>query len=306
MRELNKMTRTLEELTDSTSAAGWIVTDVFADLVLEAAVCYGQLAGKVTAMEMDLAAGNGDLVQVRYAAARTAKTATKCSCWSATSSTLENYDIHVARIGDYDLLCNFTTWEAGPALRDSLMTEMAKGIAAYQDAQAWAALVGIGVPGIFATTSVACTSTATETSCCGSSYGKSLYNSIVSVAQEMRGLCRNPDTLILHPNVAKTFYYKDYLYAMGAEVKYDGNGHLTYLHGLKVIETGNATDCVVTSGATMAIVIDSARALGEVWGKRPTFEEQRVPECDQTKVVLNAYWGIDSLDVLAIAHVRNV
>jgi len=303
------MTKTLMELTGDTAAANWIPTEGWADLILEATVCYGQLSGVITAVDFDQAAGNGSTVRVRSFPARTAQGPFTggCECLSATSSTLAKYDITIKQYGDYDQMCDFSLWKAKGPVKEGILNEMAKGFASVRDTAIWTAITNF-TPSYASSTVTQCAdvqaNSGESATCCAKSYRKSLYNSVVSVTQELRSNCKNPDTIIGDPSVFKYFYEMDYvdLPSFGAQFV---NGRLTVLNGLKVIETGVATNCNDTSGSTMLVILDSSRAVGEAWGKRPTFYESFVPECNYYKEVLWAYWGAAALDTTAIGHVVN-
>lgn len=298
------MTRTLEELTGAAAVSGWTPDAAFADMIIGASFCGSKLSGVITAIDYDLAAGNGDVVKVRYSPARTAQGPMgSCGCLSAVSSTLSAYSITIKTYGDYDKLCGFSLYEAGPKTRDEILRTMAEALATKRDADIWTAIHSFK-PTYWAQTNVACNSTATEADCCAYKYAKSLYNSVVSLIGTLQGACKNPDTLVLSPTVAKWFSFKDYTQAPEWNTTFN-NGMIATLAGLNVVITGNADACNGTSGATMAVVLDSSRAVGEAWGKRPTFSEQYDNYCDYYKEVIWMYWGTAAFDTTAIGHVIN-
>ena len=298
----------LTELTSDASVAPWVPTQAWADLILEASVCYGQLSGVITAVDYDLAAGNGNVVIVRSFPARTAQGGTGwhsgCTCLSAVSSSLATYGITICQYGDYDKMCGWSLWKAKGPVKEGILNEMAKGLASARDLRLWTALAGAAAQHNH--TAVTCVSRATDTCC---NYRYNLFNSIVSMKAIMEDACYNPDTVILNPTVAAWFYTGDNGGEMrnliGGHLKFDSNDNLISIAGLKVIETGLAATCASTASAVMAIVIDSSRAVGEAWGKRPTFSETYVPECDYYKEVVWMWWGANTLDVAAIGHIRN-
>jgi len=305
--------RSFEELSDDTTHGDWIPDDVYADWIMEASVCYGFLSGEVTAMSYDMQAGNGQSIQVPYVPARTAQRGTSlnkdCGCLSAASSTVGTYPITVYKGGDYDLLCDFAMWQAKPSFRAAQMKEMAKGLAKFRDDEILDALYAVptqrqdvGSHGTYVTLAKKCSVYGSRGSNCCATIGN-LYDSIVSVAAELRGLAKEPDTVIMSPTVAAKLYMRDYMYPPAMLINYE-NGRLTSVAGLRVIETCGATSCMA-SAVTMAIVLDSKRAIGEAWGKRPTFETDRVPECDQTKLVVWEYWGTAVMDQNAVGHIIN-
>jgi len=295
--------KTLTELTDTTALATWIPTEQFADLILDGVVCYGHLAGKVTALEYDLQAGQGDTVNIRAIAARTAQSITDaCGCLTATSSTFSEYTIDVGKLGDYDLMCGISIWQAKGNVKSAVLYEMSKGLAHAQDAALWTAMTN-GAWSYTALTTVSCNSTSTTSAfCCAFAFN--LFNSIVSIKQQMKGACYEPDTVVLSPTVAKWLYYKDYTYPMGGMVKFNDKGDLIEIDGLNVIETGSATACS-GSKVTLAVILDSRRALGEVYGKRPAFSEFYENNCDRYREVVWMYWGCGRLDPAAKGRVMN-
>jgi hypothetical protein len=300
------MTKTLTELTNIASSAGWIPTEQFADLILEAAVCYGQLSGVVTAVDYDLSAGQGDTVNVRYVPARTAQKIADCGCAAAASTTLAAYTIDIDKVMDVDKICGMGLFEAGDKVKGSIINEMAKGLAAYRDQYVWYAIrTFIPAAGQYAVTGVGALSTATMSAyCCGYKYD--LYNSIVSLKQYMRGKCYNPDYVIMHPTVARWFYIKDWQQSSAGLVKFSEDGSkILSVAGLKVIESGQATAANSTAKATMAVIIDSSRAVGEAWGKRPMFTEAYDVLCDTYTEAVVMYWGYAKMDAGAIGHIVN-
>jgi hypothetical protein len=145
-----------------------------------------------------------------------------------------------------------------------------------------------------------------------------LYNSIVSVIQDLRADAYNPDYVIMNPNVSKRMYFKDGSGYFNTPLVTFADGHLIDIAGVKVIESCVANDCVGTGGkeastdtwvskpaGIMAVIIDSSRAIGEVWGKKPTFSQFYDAKCDGTELVLWQYWGTSAMDLGAIGYVAN-
>jgi len=299
------MTDTLMELTGDASLAAWIPADYYASLIMEASVCHSQLSG-IFPMNFDAAQGTGGIVQVRYAPARTAQGpySSGCGCLSRTSMTMGTYSINIYAYGDADTLCDYSLWKADGPTKDVVFNEMSKALAKKRDETIWSALTAFK-PTYYSKLSVACGSQwqKESTYCCA--FKVNLYNAVVSAKQNLKKVCKNPDYVILNPDVAKYFYLKDYALAPGNLVTFDTNGNLLTVAGLKVIESGNATACNSTSGATMAVVIDSSRAVGEAWGMKPKLEEERIPYCDYTIASIWMYWGAAAMDTDAIVHIIN-
>ena len=297
--------KSLEELTYSSQTASWIAEDVYSDWIMDAVVCYGDLAGKVTAMEYNMTAGCGDRIQVRYINARShsCATADPCECLSATSSTFGTYPVPVFAWGDYDQLCNFTEWETCGPLRAKIMNEMAKRLAKCRDDKIWSELTTNISPNTDIETDDTCSTAAMGSSCC--TYSFNLYNCIIEARQHLLSDGYDPDYVIMDPTVAAYLYYAQNHYPAEMNLKWTNDGHIKYIGELQVIETCTATTCNNTSGSVQAVVIDSSRAVGEAWGKRPTFNEFYDGKCDRTEITIWQYWGASDLDCNAIVWISN-
>lgn len=288
--------KSLIQLTDDTDMAGWIPTEAWADLILESSICETVLSGKITAVDSDIAAGNGHTVRVRTFPARTAQGpfTQACSCLSQCSSPLQYADVTIAQYGDYDHLCDFALWQAKGPVKEGILNEMAKGLGLARDTRLIRAM-GATAAGVLHTyraeTAVSWTSTATITGgCCDFRFN--LYNSIVSVMSRMRGVCLKPDTIVISPELASWFYIGDRGGDHGLHVGFDAQDRLLTVAGLNVIETGTmAAPGTTGSKPTYCFIIDSSRALAEAWGKRPTFSEQYNLQCNYWEEVVWMYWG---------------
>lgn len=325
--------RSLEELTDSDAGDGGvghlIPDDVYANMILEGVVCYGQLSGVVTAIEYDFTAGGGNTIQVPYVSPRTHSCASdrvECACLSDTSTTFGTYPIKVTNWGDYDLVCGFSLWEAGDPskmpIMSSILKEMSKRMAKCRDEEIWSALTDdIASTGVthfkFSSTSCGDGQILTGTaSCCTWSY--ELYNSIISVVADLRDDAYEPDFVVMSPSVAKALYMKDNSGFFNTPLVRFNNDRLVEIAGLKVIECCNAHACSTDGGKAasadtevtdadgiMAVVLDSKRSIGEAWGKKPKFSMFYDAKCDRTEVVCWQYWGTSAMDPASIGWIAN-
>jgi hypothetical protein len=304
------MMEQLAKLTSSTEVASWKPADSYANKILDASVCYGQLSGVITAIDYDLKACQGDTIQIRYVPARTAQgPKTACQCLSATSSTPGTYSVTVQQYGDYDDMCRFSfDVEACGDLKGKIMNEMAKGLAKKRDQVLWAEITTGFTPTWTSTLGHAWTAGVTTDGCCFNVVD--VYNKIIYLQKQMQGGALSPDYVIMHPTVAAHFYYKDngsmpQPSANMPLVKFDGKGQLISIAGMRVVECCNATSGTDVSGTTLAVVLDSSRAVGEGWGMRPTYSERYINECNYDKVVIWMYWGASEMDTNAIGHLLN-
>jgi len=299
----------LAELTDSTSIAAWEPADAYAAMILEASVCYGQLSGVVTAIDHNLRSCEGDTIQIRYVPARTAQgPIDPCDCLTATSSTLGTYPITVYQYGDADVVCRFSAdVEACGDVRGALANEMAKGLAKKRDQVIWTELTAV-TPGYTSTLAHAWDASVVTDGCCFDVVD--LYNKIVYLYKQMQGGALNPDYVILNPTVAAHLYYKDngtvpYVNIIMPLLKFDNGGQCVGIGPLRVIESCVATTGTDASGTTLAVVIDSSRAVGEAWGMKPEYTEDYNNLCNKDTITYWMYWGASDMDTNAIGHILN-
>jgi len=308
------MSRTFAELTTDTNVAAWIPTEDFVDLVLEGIVCYGALSGNgVCALDYDMGAGKGDTVNVRTVTARTHTCAntTAGNCLSVTSNTFSEHTIDVNQQGDYDKIASFTEWKTKGNLLKQVANEMSKRLANCRDATMWTNLCGAAANTTINTTSAWAASRATD-SCCNFTFD--IYNAIIDAKQHLSGDCYSPDTILIHPYVAAYLYYKENgnippVGDIAPLVRYsaDGSG-LESIAGMRVVEVGVAVADDSSPSSTndeLAFVIDSSRAMGEVWGKRPDFNQFYDGKCNAIELTLWTYWGTSILDANAIVAIES-
>jgi len=314
------MSKSFTELTDATDGAGgigaWIPSEHFADLILEGVYQKGQLAGKITALNYDMGAGKGNVVNVRYVSKRNnvqeiSSCVTGSSCLSAASTTFGDYPITIKMQGDYDIVCDFAMWKSTGDGYSQIANEMSNSLAAWRDLKIWEDLCNHWASAAAQTTTCSWSSSRTTDTCCN--YCFDIYNAIIDSRQYLYGQGYNPDTVIIHPYAASYLYFKENGNPPAVQdimplLKYGEDGHIRSIAGMRVIEAKAAVadDADPSDGGDeLAFVIDSKRALGEAWGKRPTFTKDYIPECNNYKMVVWEYWGHDGLDTNAISVISN-
>ena len=306
------MSRSFTELTVDANVAAWIPTEDYASLILEGVVCYGQLsANGITAIEYDMGAGKGDTVNIRTVTARTHEcSVSSCGCLSVTSNTLGEATIDVNAYGDYDKICGFTEWKTNGNILQVVAKEMSKRMANCRDSAIWTLLCNC-TPNLTGRTKSVWSwkESIASVTCC--EYQFDLYNSIVSVRQHLIGDCYNPDVVLLHPYAAAYLYYKENsaMPDFGSTIRYSADGsRVETLLGMRVIEVGVAAaddSSPATANDEVAFVIDSSRAIGEVFGKRPTMNTFYDGKCDATELTMWQYWGAAILDGNAVGVITS-
>lgn len=310
------MSKTFYELTDCDDGAGgagaWMPSEYYVDLILEGIQTYGDLSGKACTIATDLAAGNGDTVNVRYVTPRTHTCDTsECGdCLSMTSTTFGDYAITVKQRGDYDKIQNFADWQAKGDVMGQVANEMSKRLAHCRDKALWEALCSSGTTCSYQTNSAWSTTRSLDSSCCSFSFD--IYNCIIDARQSLMGNGYDPDYVLIHPYAASYLYYKEgqmgHLRDNFPLLKFNSDGYIASIAGLKVIEVRVAVSddsSPSSTGDELAFVIDSKRALAEAWGQRPKFNEFYDGQCNATELTVWTYWGCDTLDSSAICMVTS-
>ena len=89
------------------------------------------------------------------------------------------------------------------------------------------------------------------------------------------------------------------------DVHFDENGDLTKIAGLKVVEYCRANTCSNATGEVMAIVIDSRRAVGAVFGQKPKMYKFFQTNCNSYRIDWWSFFAVGELDTNAITHIVN-
>lgn len=300
--------------TDCTNTASWTPTEYFVDLVLSGIYQYGQLSGKACVVGTDLAAGNGDVVNIRYVTKRSHACAdvTCGDCLSAVSTSFSNYPITVAQQGDYDKIVAWADFQAKGDIIAQVANEMSLRMAACRDLGIWQGFCG-GTYTYTEDTTVSWTAVPGMDSTCSCIFAFDIYNQIVAARQSLYGRGYDPDYVLIHPYVSAYLYYKENgfmpSYAFTSPMlKFGDDGHLLEIAGLKVIEVKAAVADDANpagNGDELAYVIDSKRAMGEAWGMRPKFWTFYDGICNATELTLWQYWGCHLLDTDAVVEIAN-
>lgn len=287
----------------------WTPADIYANVIWYTMTCKGYLAGKVTIKGLNINAGEGGILQVRAVGARTpAGPLAACECLTCVSNTWCTYPTTVDWYGDYAIICDKDVFEVGEQIVSATLKTMSDGLAVAVDAEIYNQLT-TATPGYTETSTVSfICDPALGGSCC--SYGANLYREVLDLQARMRAAGYSPDYLIVHPRIANYLKYKEAIHPpawMDGEVTVK-DGYLINIAGLKVIEYCGASTCSDNEAGTsprVAIMIDSSRAVSEVWGRKPKYESHRIPECLSTRYVASIAVAIDEMDVGAIGFINN-
>lgn len=281
----------------------WIPADVYANVIWTGMYEKADLLS-ICVKGIDVKAGDGLSIQIRTIGKRTApSSAAACECISCVSQTFSSYSLTVGRYADYAVLCGLDEFSVGARYASSVIDSMRKSWAELFNSTIYSELETAS-PGNSQTLAAVLSGHTPSGSCCTVS---DLYASLIALEADMREDDYSPDTIILSPSVAAYFKFPDGLnfppWVYKAAVIKDGR--LASLDGMRVIEYSGANSVCTTASEVMAIMIDSSRAVGCVFGKRPKLEKERDIECDSVKLVMNCYFGCSELDTNAIGQILN-
>jgi len=277
----------------------WSIQRHFCNIIWHAKECHGNL-GRVCASVCDVSAGHNARLDIKVISARADPTSVSaCTCLSCASNTFDRYSITLNQLGDYAVLCSWDEFQVGSSYRRAVIKSMAMHWGVYFDAQIFAAISGAASGYTETLNNTLDCNGVISGSCCTN--GSDIYGRLLDLDARMRAAGYNPDYFICSPTIAN--YFK-YLQTPGSalampSIEMDGTV-LTKIGHIKVIEYCGATACSTATATEFGWLIDSSRAVGQAFGKKPTLEIERDAECNSWKLVFWAYWGCSALDVNAI------
>lgn len=296
------------ELTGDSDVADWTPTDTFCDMIIYALHCNRVLSGKVTVGKCNFARGKGETITIRSIAARLGQGRLTgeelnfpgigdCDCLDPVASSFSATAVTLKAFGDYDKICEQSIFKAGDIVKQAILQEMGEAMADLVDEYIFYLLGTVATPD--------CSYDLGDPNC--GCFANDLYNLVIDAEASRRGAGYDPDFVIMHPTVAALFKYKDTADVprhMTSQIVVK-DGILVRIGSLNVIEYCGANAFSAVADTVLAVLLDSSRAVAEAWGKRPSFEEERIPECDAWKEVVWMYLGCGIIDEDAICHIKN-
>lgn len=287
----------------------WSPEDVYAKIVWNTFVCKADLF-KICVKGIAINPGDGLGVQIRaFGAFGAPVEKAACECGSCASILFTTYPLTLKQYNLEAIVCDKDIWDVGSILMDSYLSAMSDSWAVWFDAQIYAELE-TATPGTSTSlpTAIIC-APALESTCCADTALYQLYNAIHGTVASMRegATPYNPDWVIVSPTVAAIFKRMQTPQPMPwmGDVSFDDDGRLKKISGLKVIEYCGANSCTDATGEVVAIIIDSRRAVGAVFGERPKTYKFFQTNCNSYRIDQWAYFAVGELDTNAIAHVVN-
>lgn len=279
--------------TSTTEVATLIPDDVYGSLVLDAIYANRQFAGIVSAIREDMTAKDGNDVQVPYISARTAQgPISEGGALTATASATGTYVITIEKYGDYDQVNNEVFEDQSIFREEDFIRNMGEALAEKVDDLVFTELETAAAA---STETLAVAGTLTD-----------IYDQIVELKAKMKKLKYKPDWLIFGPDQEGQLL-KDTSEGIKLQNIQVRDGQVISVAGLPCIVSPLANANAATASLVQAVMIDSRRAVGEAWGRRPTRLVDRVTDApnDRTRLITWIRYGTDELDVNAIGHVKN-
>jgi len=293
--------------------AEWSPADIYAKIIWETFVCKADLF-KIAVKGLSINPGDGLTVQVRAFGAFEAPNALlPCRCATCASISFKTYPVTLSQFNLEAVVCDLDLYDVGNVLMDAYLIAMANSWAQYFDREIYDALEE-ATPGTTATLPVALACTPQlQTTCCTDIALTELYNALHQIVASMRegtGIAGpyNPDYVIVSPTVAAIFKRMQTPTPMPwsvGDISFDSEGRLKKWGSLKVIEYCGANPCASTQGEVMAVIVDSRRAVGAVFGQRPKLYKFFQTNCNSWRLDNWAYFGVAAMDLDAIAHIVN-
>ena len=290
----------------------WSPDDVYAKIVWNTFVCKADLF-KIAVKGIAINPGDGLGVQIRaFGAFGDPVEKSSCECGSCATILFTTYPLTLKQYNMEAIVCERDIWDVGSILMDSYLIAMSDSWARWFDAQIYSELE-TATPGTSTSLGNAINCSALIAgSCCTDTSLYQLYNAIHTTVAGMRegsGLAGpyNPDYVIVSPTVASIFKRMQTATPMPwmGDVSFDDDGRLKKISGMKVIEYCGANSCTDLAEEVVAIVIDSRRAVGAVFGERPKTYKFFQSNCNSYRIDQWAFFAVGELDTDAIAHIVN-
>ena len=287
----------------------WSPEDVYAKVVWNTAVCKADLF-RLCVKGIDINPGDGLKTQIRtFGAFGDPVAKGSCECGSCASIGFTTYPLTLIQYNLEAVVCGKDIWDVGDVLMDSYINAMSDSWAKFFDAQIYSELETAS-PGHTEQLPVDLNCTPSiGGSCCTDTSLLNLYNAVNAIVADMREATvpSNPDWMIISPSVAAIFkrMMTPKTQFNASDIKFDDNGRLSRIAGLKVIEYCGANSCTDAADEVVAIIVDSSRAVGAVFGQKPKLYKFFKSDCNAYRLDYWSFFAVGELDTNSIGHIIN-
>ena len=288
--------------------SSWSPSENFVAAIWHGVYAKSKLLG-VANVTYNVKAGQGNRVDVRTIAKFDAPSElAACECSDCTQATLSTYSIALKQYALGFVDCDFELYDVGYELYRKQVEALGLRYAEFFDDQLYSELnTATAGNTIDLAHALSCSPSITG-SCCTDTSLVDLYNAVIEGKSTMEAADYHPDVLIISPTVASILMRMQSPSVQpwaSSIIRIDEDGQLSGFAGLKVIVTSSANACAADSGLHVAIMIDSSRALGAAFGKKPFLLTDHSASCNSTESYMWCYWNCAELDTEAILHVEN-
>lgn len=287
--------------------ASWSPADVYSKAIWGAAVCKADLF-QICVKGISINPGQGLKAQIRtYGSFGDPTSLGSCECASCASISFSTYTLTLKQYNLEAIVCEKDVWDVGTALSDSYIKAMSDSWARWFDEQIYYELRTASAGNVETLGTALSCSPSIGGSCCTDTSLIEMYNAVNKLIADIREASYNPDYIIISPTVAAIFKRMQTPNSPFAlqDVKFDEDGRVKRISGLKAIEYCGATSCTNASGSVVAIIVDSSRAVGAVFGQRPKLYKFFQSNCNSVRLDMWSFFACGELDLAAIGQIKN-
>lgn len=292
-----------------TDVSAWSPSENFVAGVWHTVYSKSKLLG-VANVGFNVQMGEGNRVDIRTLSKLEAPSEmSACECNSCSSNTLGKYSIELKQYSLGITECNFEIYDVGYDLYSKQIQAMGFRYAEFFDAQLYSELdTATAGYTVDLANAISLTPSTVSTSCCEDTSLFDLYNAVLDGVAQMREADYSPDIMIISPSVGNILKRMSGIAVSAwanAIIHLGANGEITHFNGLRVIETSAANAASASSDVHLAIIIDSSRALGAAFGRKPFLLTEQSASCNSVEAFMWCYFNAAELDTGAICHIEN-
>lgn len=266
--------------------------DGVSNFVLQALYEARTLAGVVSAVREDITAEAGDVVRVAALGATTVGTQnTPGGALAANDTGITNVAITLQKHFTRENVPTEVFEDQDPITEALLLTGHATALAQQTDIDVFAAL-DAATPGQSKT--LATKGDLTD-----------VYAKIVDLKAALKAAKVNPDLCIVHPDVEAQLLKETAEGVKNRSITLGADGSVATVAGLRLLVTAHANANAATVNLVQAVVIDSRRAVGEAWGRRPDTKTDFDLDTDAYEYLCTVRYGASVIDTASVGHVVN-
>jgi hypothetical protein len=293
----------------NTDVSSWSPEDNYAGRIWRAVISGADLF-QICVKGININAGDGLSVQIKTMGKFAAPTAqSACECKSCVSSSMSTHTLTLLQYAQVTELCALEEFDVGGDYRATVIKAFADSYSELFNSLIWTEIsTAAAGTSIDLAATLSCSPSIVSTACCTDASLLNFYNAVNECVYTMQGNDYEPDYMVLSPSVSailKRMQTPTVQPWANQIVKIGSDGKLKSFNGLKVIEYSGAQACSTATDTVFAVLVDSSRAVGAAFGKRPKMEFDRNIDCNSTTAAMWSYAAFGELEVGAIGHIKS-